>query len=261
MAEKNPILASVFTNPGQLGGTTDPSFEKSRDKYDERYKKYIQKYGSIPLSVYVRERGNQIPEVYYHAQVHSEGNDDILYDVVLYLYADTDAMEQEPSFKNYKVKIFSNSPAFTFRYAYVYNKLKILPEELVYKYSKMTLNTAPSKTNPNQYIGFDSSTYFVLAYLMNHHELLYRKSIAAIKKPLSQFDMTGIITPDEVVERRAPKEVSSVKKLEKTLKSIIKKPKNILFGGSKTQKVTAKGASKAVRAKHASKASRPKKPR
>jgi hypothetical protein len=44
---------------------------------------------------------------------------------------------QEPSFKNYSVKLFSNSPAFTFRYAYVYNKHDRIPEELLYSTLKL----------------------------------------------------------------------------------------------------------------------------
>jgi hypothetical protein len=255
------ILASIYNDPSQLGGDTDPELKKNHDKYRKRYDEYIKKHGSISTHVYRKIVGGSIPEVYYHFEVRSDGNDEIIYDVVLLLYTNDKGAMQEPSFKKYSVQIFSNSPAFTFRYAYVYNKHHRIPEELLYKYSKITLNNPPTKTNPNQFVGFDSSTFYALTYLIENPMLLYRKGISSIAKDIDDFDMTKIPTPDEVVERRSPKNTSTVKKLEKTLKSIIKKPKNIIFGSGKTKKVTAKGGIKATGAKHAVKASKPKKPR
>jgi hypothetical protein len=259
-----PNIANVLADPSQLGGHSDPDIQKVNSKYRDRYIKYIKEHGTIPLAVYTRKRGNAVQEVYYHALIRSEGNDEVVYDVVIMLYATKMDMMLEPSFKNYFVKIFSNSPAFTFRYAYLYNKYKVLPDELEYKFSKMTLHNPPIKSNPKQYIGIDSTVFFTLSYLMEHQELLYRKGISEIVKDISKFDMTTVPTPDEVIERRTKQSLGGMKKLERTIKSIIRKPKNILFGGKSQGARKATGATKPVaarKAKKATKALKPRKPR
>jgi hypothetical protein len=224
--------------------------------FDYRFQ-VLSKDKDFELNIYTQGQ-----DVFYHILVPSESPyRENKYDVIIKFKPSGLGNKIDGSYKQYDIEFFSNSPAFTFRYAYVYNKHDRIPEELLYKYSKVTLNTPPTKTNPNQFVGFDSSTFYALTYLIENPMLLYRKGISSIVKDIDDFDMTKILTPDEVVERRSPKNTSTVKKLEKTLKSIIKKPKNIIFGSGKSKKVTAKGGMKATGAKHAVKASKPKKPR
>lgn len=267
---KLPTLINAFNNPSILGGTPYQVNTAGRNQLIERYKKYIAKNQTIPLKIYFTEDGSKVKEVFYHFMIKSESNDEIVYDVVLNLYAPDHSIgaSSDDSFKNMYVRIFSNSPGFTFTYAYVYNRHKLIPEALEYKFSKQVLKTPPLKTNPRNKVGFDSTTFFALYYLITHPELMMRRNISTVAKPIRDFDETKIPTPEEVMERRSSNDLFDIKRAGRSIKSFINKPKDILFGSEKTRKarkasgaVSAKKTQSSIKPKKATKARKPKKPR
>lgn len=265
-----PTIMNVYNNPSLMGGESYRVNQLAREKLLERYRKYIAKHKEIPVDIYFTEDGSNVKEVFYHFMVSSESNDEIVYDVVLNLYAPEHeyGASSDGDFKNMFVKIFSNSPGFTFTYAYVYNRYKLLPEALDYKFSKQVMHTPPLKTNPRNHIGFDSSTFFALTYLVTHPELMQRRNISTIAQPISKFDVTKIPTPEEVMERRSPDDLMGIKRMGRKLKSFINKPKDILFGSKTTRQAKkSSGSNKPLKAKaaikpaKATKARKPKKAR
>jgi hypothetical protein len=261
MEKREPNIINFLANPSVVGGKTDMiRYEKKYREYLDRYEKYISKNGSVPFTVYLNAVGSEIKEAYYHMLIHSDGNNDIAYDVIILFYTNDANIATEPSFKRYNIQLFSNSPGFTFQYAYLYNKLKIITEELVYKFSKVVLTNPPNKTNPMMEMGVDSSVFYAVNYLITHPELLNKKAISNVTKSISKFDMTSIPTPEEVVERRSESDTSNIKKLEKTIKSIIKKPKNLIFGSRGRKAKKAQKASQSTTAQVAKKARKSSKP-
>lgn len=67
-----------------------------------------------------------------------------------------------------ELQFFSNSPAFTFNYAYVFNQKNLIIPELKSLYSKQSLKDAPTIKNPEEIIGFEKSIYYAILFLKDN---------------------------------------------------------------------------------------------
>ena len=72
------------------------------------------------------------------------------------------------SLKSLDMKVFSNSPNFTFTYAYVFNKEGFIIEWMKKRMSQRSLNKEPVKRNPDQGFGFEKSIYFSILYFQKY---------------------------------------------------------------------------------------------
>jgi len=71
------------------------------------------------------------------------------------------------------VEFFSNSPSFTFTYAYVLNVRNWLIGELKEKVDDRALKNPPKERNPDEVFGFEKSIFFSL-FFIRHKNLSLR---------------------------------------------------------------------------------------
>lgn len=94
--------------------------------------------------------------------------------------------------KGYTVQFFSNDPAFTFTFAYVYNQHGILVEELLEKVPSEVLKTKPKERNPYGIVNFAKILYFGFLYIRQHGFLekhYYEDSNLAIRNAKDFFKL------------------------------------------------------------------------
>lgn len=70
--------------------------------------------------------------------------------------------------KYLNMKVFSNSPNFTFTYAYVFNKEDFVIDWMKSRMSQRSLNEEPVKRNPDQGFGFEKSIYFSILFFQEY---------------------------------------------------------------------------------------------
>ncbi len=105
-------------------------------------------------------------KVMIHVKVPSEHEEykKLFYDVV-YEFNQPEKASKSITIPAYNVKIFSNSPAFTFNYAYVANLNELIPTYLQAKCDKDSLVNIPKEKNPPLILGFEKTLYFAGLYI------------------------------------------------------------------------------------------------
>ena len=101
----------------------------------------------------------------FHVKIPSETFSTILYDVVIKLDPLIEGSKTDSTLLNYKVSFFSNSPAFVFTYAWVFNKDGNLIPFLKHRIDDRALKEEPKVKNPIHVYGFEKSLYFALLYI------------------------------------------------------------------------------------------------
>jgi len=99
------------------------------------------------------------------------------YDVVL----DID-MKDQTNAKDAPIKVFTNTPSWVFTYGYVFNKLKIIPKDLVWAIGKEAKNEKPKVTNPEESLGFDKVVHQFLLFMVNHAKLWKKEDFERLIK-------------------------------------------------------------------------------
>lgn len=140
---------------------------------------YMEKFDQI----YMREAGKIVRYLYYdkahdayyaHFKMPSETVKDFYYDVVIRFYTNDNGERVNSSLTNYEVQFFSNDPAFVYTYLYVFNKLKMIIDDLKGKCPKLSLTTRPEQRNAYEVPGYVKSIYF--AYILMSRTDLFLKS-------------------------------------------------------------------------------------
>lgn len=134
--------------------------------YERRYTEFIKQNPRLQVNYY------SSPHSYFiHVQIPSIQSDTqelrVAYDVVFELFPGNDSIAKEATFKNYTVRVFSNCPAFAYKYAYVYHQTGLLITGLDDKYDDKILRGKPTRLNPEEIIGFDYTIYYAAIYLLN----------------------------------------------------------------------------------------------
>jgi hypothetical protein len=127
----------------------------------ERYTRTMKKNGNkLNWHVY------KVDETYlFHFKMPSEEfGDEILYDVVLQ-FLPTDEARGDLTINNYDMRFFSNSPGFTFTYAYVMYNSDRMVDLLAFKFDDRALKDEPKVRNPIESFGFEKSCYFAAMYM------------------------------------------------------------------------------------------------
>ena len=104
-------------------------------------------------------------DYYYHVKIPSETFDKILYDVVIKLEPLIEGSRADSTLLNYKVTFFSNSPAFVYTYAWVFNNDGNVIPFLKTKIDNKAFLDEPKVKNPVHIYGFEKSLYFALLYI------------------------------------------------------------------------------------------------
>ena len=188
-------IFNIMNNPSVIGGPTTFAGIVNQKGLKPKFNAYIAKHKLIPFQVYRDEK-----YYFYHFKIESS-DEETVYDVVIKFTENNHA--HEGVLVNYDVQFFSNSPGFTYIYAYVYNKYKILVPELKDKFDSNILDEAPMRTNPTIAIGFDYPLFFAMYYLYLHQFYLEKGDIRRRGKPLKDFDLNAIDDCYEVMRKRS----------------------------------------------------------
>lgn len=159
------------------------------DKFD---KVLLREVGKINYTLYLDKKHDKYV---IHIKVPSETVNKFYYDAVIYFYTDDPATNASTNLNNYKVKFFSNDPAFVFTYLRVFLKNDMFFEDLKPKVSKLALTKDPVEKNPYEIPGYSKILYFAYLYMKNKNlfnKYLYQETGRpySAKELLSHIDHT-----------------------------------------------------------------------
>lgn len=161
--------------------------------------------------------------------------------------------------------VFSNSPSFSYTYAYVYNKYNKLITWLKGKYGEAFLNNSPKVKNPNESMELDKSLKYAILFLFKKYKyenmnntrrrrMLFRQSIN--RRTIYNSINTAIQKTDESNDMRKKQRESDNRK--KRIINTIKDPTTI-FKDKKTsntknttKKIPKKSPKKKITKKYSS---------
>ena len=226
--------------------------------YDERYKNFIAKHKIIYQAT------TTLGDDYYiHCKVPSETIANVYYDVVLRFFTDNIISKTNRMLTAYNVQFFSNSPAFMYKHAYIYNKAGYLIDTLYDKIDVSYINTPPKDGNETK--SYENTIYYVCKFLLDNrynflskNDMVKRKEVKVDKffnsindfktKKLERFlidneKKTGqYITKDKIIDRDVDDRKEKAKP-HKTGTYVAKLPKKGA-GGRVVKKTATKSTTK-----------------
>jgi len=172
-------LKSFLQNPSGWGSASLARRDLiRRDLEDRFYVLYKSAKSQFKVKTYIDKDG----DYYFHMKIPSEfyWSMGLTYDVVL-KFNMSEKNKLDPTLANYQLNFYSNSPAFQFIYAYVYNQDGNLIPFLNRKLSRKALTQAPTVRNPSMSHGFEKSVYFAALFIRNNPKLI-KKSLMKPEK-------------------------------------------------------------------------------
>ena len=203
----------------------------------------------------------------FHYKIPSETfRDDLEYDVIIQFYPDPDKPDcvEDRNTNRYFLKIFSNSPNFTFTYTYVVYKNGMLASGMDKFCNKEALQSAPVVRNPVETYGYEKTVYFACLHIINNK--LYEKHTidrTLFKMRKDTFDNTvasqnyklaeynKLKTRSANIKKKIKKQKSMiaslyasklpVKQIEQQIRNLVPKPSKTSKGKSnKVQRINRK---------------------
>lgn len=257
----NPTLFNVVMDPSVFGGPRTYKNIVDKNQYLKKYNDFIHKNGQLVMDIYrSQSERHDWKEVIYHFQIPSESNPDVIYDTLIRFYTNDSAIAAQSSLANYNLQIFSNSPGFTFQYAYVYNKRKILYDRFAGLINPEALKTPPNKSNPSKAVGYDYTVFFSLYHLRLNNFYIRKDTILQYGKDISQLNPDDIPSSEETLHKRNPEQLISFNKIKRKVnkvhKDITQKFTSLRNNTQKFLGITNKGKTKMAKAKKATHATK-----
>lgn len=194
-------LKEFMNNPMGKGSSVIINKQLIIDDLDRRYKELIKKHKDLDYSIYKDKN-----DYYFHFKIPSESERANTYDIVIQFTELTENFKYDNFLHRYYIKFFSNCPSFTYTYAYVCNKNKILVKFLKNKYSSDILLHEPKVRNPGGVMGYEKSIYFACKYLDSNRNLLNKMNINTKAIPLNIPQMSSVIRDMHKVDTEIKKE-------------------------------------------------------
>ena len=136
------------------------------------------------------------------------------------------------------MKVFSNSPNFTFTYAYVFNKEGFVIDWMKSRMSQRSLNEEPVKRNPDQGFGFEKSIYFSILFFQEYcikHPKLFMNEMAQSKLA------SNILTANQkLTQNKDVKEDMKKKNIKRQNISTLNPFSGLLSNSSASQRKTSR---------------------
>ena len=164
-------LKDFLDNPMGKGSMAIMNRQLIKDDLNARYYKLI-KSKKINEPVIYRDKDNYL----FHFILPSETERDNTYDVLILFTFEEGEKNTEVTIDNYLVKFFSNSPSFTFTYAYAFNQYDLLIEFLLDKFGSEVIDANPIVRNPGEIVSYEKSIYFIGFHILLNKSLLLSKS-------------------------------------------------------------------------------------
>lgn len=159
-----------------------------------------------------------------HLQIPSESNKKQMYDVVILFFTDENKVKRSVTFKDYYIKLFSNSPSFIFQYAAMYNQEGFLIDFLAEKTDKEYIGVLPKK--PKE-LSYDKSIYFACRYLnddkltlLNKFGIItrHKKNPEKFFRDIKSFSDVKFTNEVKTLDKKLDKELKENKKAKKESK-------------------------------------------
>lgn len=215
-------LQNFIQNPTGPSTTYFARRDIVKKNLEQRFSNLMRINGRIDFRVY------KIQDTYLlHFKIPSEefGND-IKYDACIQFTPESEDAKTENRLFNYNIRLFSNSPAFTFTYAYVVYNSDMMVDILAHKFNEKALTDEPKIRNPLEILGFEKSCYFSALYIKNL-DFLYKP---ALDRNLSKWNeklfLAGIRTDRGKLEEL--NKLKHLKSLEKKIEIAKKKKIKIM---------------------------------
>lgn len=222
-------IEDYLNNPAGVGAAVIPNKELIRGDLTKRFEDlYSKKQGSFNGNVY-KDGSNY----FIHVVIPSESNEkENTYDVVIKFVAkaSTGALVST-NVKGYNIQIFSNSPSFTYTYAYVFDKEKLLVSELKNKFTDSTFEP-PTTRNPYNMISYEKTTFMAIMYILSNPSLLEKSTL---NKGHGLSRLKGTVRNIDEIKMEQAKEKNRLTNL-KTSQEISKNKKDKLIASTDTPK-------------------------
>lgn len=174
--------------------------ESIRSDYKKRYDSImLREKGHITYNLYRDEKKNIFVA---YLRIPSETIEKFYYDVVLKFNAHQDIENAGRNLELYDIHFFSNDPAFTYTYAYVFYHNDLFIKELKDKMSEKAIKEKAHLKNPGQNVGYVKTLYF--AYLFMKEKNLFSRDIFDMQTAQLNFDdlKRNISNADDKIDSR-----------------------------------------------------------
>jgi CRISPR/Cas system CMR-associated protein Cmr5 small subunit len=169
--------------------------------------RYMQLSSKPRLSMAMRNA--QTGEIAVHVKIPSEHVRDFTYDVVMAFTPRVDGRYPRSLFY-WPLQVYSNSPAFTFTYAYVTNKNNWLVSWLTSHVGSYALKEPPIIRNPVEILGLEKTIVFAAYFMKDSGYLDVSAYASASRIGLSAWNtrtmVDGIDTNDKKIKDRTAAE-------------------------------------------------------
>ena len=211
-------LKDFIDNPMGKGSTAITNRQLIRDDLNKRYYTLIKKKKISEPNIY-RDGDDYI----LHFILPSETERDNTYDVVILFTMDEEDFSRDVTLEHYYVKFFSNSPNFTFTYAYAFNQYGLLIDFLNKKFSDEIIEGNPIVRNPGEIISFEKSIYFIgFHILLNRSKYLSKSFLNSHSKKINKTDFFKSVRSMEQIKIDIKNSNNEIRRK----KNILEKKKN-----------------------------------
>ncbi len=185
-------LIQYLSNPSGKGSAVLPTTSIKND-LDNQFNMLRDK---MKMKIYTK--GNIL---IYHIGIPSRKSDKVIYDVII----EYNLSKVDPAISTINTlefNCFSNCPSFTYTYAYIFDKNKILCPWLRDKYSREVLRKAPDTRNEYRIIGFERSIYLALKYITmaGRNKIQQAKFLSTSYRVYSDISR-NVLTSDDIDRR------------------------------------------------------------
>ena len=211
--------------PGFLSRQVAPRYMIKDQLFYNFTKLYKEKSKSFSIKVFRKESD------YYRVWIKvPSSKNNVLFDVIFDLKFDTGRSH----IINGKMSVFSNSPAWIFTYAYVFNQNDVIPDDLKDFVSDKALTEAPEVSNSTEQFGFEKVTYFAMLYMQQilHIQSKYSLLKYVTKEKENWSEVKNLQSDEKLAEYgKATAEHREIAKVEKAKEAaerkaeLVKQPK------------------------------------
>lgn len=216
-------IQDYFNNPAGTGSAAITNRELVRGDLERRFNELYKNKKDLFLGNVYKNKD----EYFIHVVIPSESKErNNTYDVVVkFIPNDNVSSRNTNTVKDYGIQLFSNSPSFTFTYAYVFEKEGLLVPELKNKFRDETFQP-PTTRNPYEGINYEKTIFFGLMYILQNQHLL-SKTLLARGRSLSQLNR--VVRTTDTVSIQHSQEKNRLKELrtKEEIKNKKKEARNI----------------------------------
>lgn len=244
-------MKQFLVNPTGSGSASVARRDRIRLDMNNRFNAlYKGNKGKFKCSFFYDIKKN---DIYYVLKIPSEVyfSKDLYYDVIIKLKGDPTGKTSK-MLMNREMQVFSNSPNFTYTYAYVFNSLGMIIDWTKPKTAPKSLTESPKLRNPDNALGFEKSVYFSLLYITNfikegtNEEFIIRNAKKLDTKAILGATKTALQKNKEyeLIHKQVREEQKKVKERKEKIRNTIQTVKNVATLGLLKEKKKVKISSK-----------------